>query len=170
MANLDGTDVRQLTREKFYEVSPAALSPDGKGIVFVSTEDHGDAIEIRPIDQPTKPKLVLRPRVPGEPRLGSALDWANYMPDGKSILLMAASEGKQGYDYDVYRLDVGSGAIERLTNGNGYATDLKVLPDGQTAVFLKWLLDSRKQLISSELYLLDLKTHKLTPFKVNGLN
>jgi Tol biopolymer transport system component len=65
------------------------------------------------------------------------------MPDGKSILFMAASDGKHGYDYDVYRLDLGTGTLERLTNGNGYATDLKVSADGNTAVFLKWHSDWR---------------------------
>lgn len=169
-ADLDGKNVHQLTKESFYMVSPAAVSPDGKSLLFVSAGDHGDVMEIRSLEQPPKPKLSLRPRVPGEPRLGSALDWVNYMPDGKNILLMAATDGKQGYDYDVYRLDIGSGALERLTNGNGYATDLRVFPDGKTAVFLKWRMDWHKTPVGSDLYLLDLQTRKVTPFKVTGLN
>lgn len=31
-----------------------------------------------------------------------------------------------------------TGNLERLTNGNGIASDLKVFADGKTAVFLKW--------------------------------
>ncbi|MFZ0481029.1 MAG: hypothetical protein WAL71_17955 [Terriglobales bacterium] len=169
-SDLDGKNVRQLTDEKFYMVSPASVSTDGKNLLFVSTEDHGDVMEIRSLAQPPKPQLSLRPHVPGEPRLGSALAWVNYMPDGKSVLLMAASDGKQGYDYDVYRLDIGSGALERLTNGNGYATDLRVFSDGRTALFLKWQLDWHRTPVSNELYLLDLQTQKLTPFRVKGLN
>jgi len=168
--DLDGKNVRQVTKEKFYMVSPAAVSPDGKSLLFVSTEDHGDVLEIHSLEQPAKPKVSLRPHVPGEPSLGSALAWINYMPDGKSILFMAASDGKEGYDYDVYRLDLGTGGLERLTNGNGYATDLRVFADGKTAVFLKWRLDWHKTPVGSDLYLLDLQSHKLTPFKVTGLD
>ena len=169
-SDLDGKNMRQLTNESFYMVSPVAVSPDGKNLLFVSAEDHGDVMQIYSLEQPSKPKLSLRPHVAGEPRLGSALDWVNYMPDGKSVLLMAASDGKQGYDYDVYRLDLGTGVMERLTNGNGYATDLRVFADGKIAVFLKWQSDWHRTPVSSELYLLDLQTHKLTLFKVNGLN
>lgn len=52
-----------------------------------------------------------------------------HVPDGKGILFLAASEGKHGYDYDVYRW---------TSKGNGYATDLNVFPDAKTAGFLKW--------------------------------
>jgi Tol biopolymer transport system component len=169
-SDLDGKNVRQLTNESFYMVSPAAVSPDSKSLLFVSTEDKGDVLEIYSLEQPPKPKLSLRPHVGKEPRLGSNLAWVNYMADGKSILLMAASDGKHGYDYDVYRLELETGATERLTNGNGYATDLRAFADGKTAVFLKWQSDWHRTPVSSELYLLDLQTHKLTPFKVSGLN
>jgi Tol biopolymer transport system component len=92
------------------------------------------------------------------------------MPDGKSILFMAASNGKHGYDYDVYRVDLRTGSLERLTNGNGYATDLKVSADGNTAVFLKWHSDWRSTPDKSELYLLDVQTYKLTPLRITGLD
>ena len=72
-------------------------------------------------------------------------------------------------DYDIYHVDLGSGALERLTTGNGYATDLKVSADGTTAVFLKWRSDWRGTPVTSELFLLDVQSHKLTPVKVSGL-
>jgi Tol biopolymer transport system component len=93
-----------------------------------------------------------------------------YLPDGKSILFMAASDGKSGYDYDVYRMELATGALERLTHGNGFASDLCVFPDGRTAVFQKWHSDWHRTPVDGELYLLDLRTHQLTPFKVTGLN
>ena len=83
---------------------------------------------------------------------------------------MAGSNGKHGYDYDIYRVDLGTGALERLTNGNGYATDLKVSADGNTAVFLKWHSDWHGTPDKSELYLLDVQTHKLTPLRITGLD
>jgi Tol biopolymer transport system component len=96
-------------------------------------------------------------------------NFPNYMPDGKSILFMAANEGKNGYDYDVYRLDLGTGAIERLTKGNSYATDLRVFADGKAGVFLKWRSDSHATPVTSEPYLLDVQSHNVTPLKVSGL-
>jgi len=46
-----------------------------------------------------------------EPKRGSIFDFPNFMPDGKSILFVAASSGHGGYDYDVYRMDIASGSM-----------------------------------------------------------
>ena len=172
-SDLDGTNVRQLTNEKFYMASPLSVSPDGKSMVAVTQGlDTPQQITVYSFDHPEKPSLSLRPPIPGESKLGQEFDFPNYMPDGKSILFLAASNGKpgHGYDYDVYRVDIGTAAVERLTKGNGFATDLKVSADGKTAVFLKWRLSWRGTPNKSELYLLDLQTHRLTTLKVNGLN
>ena len=82
---------------------------------------------------------------------------------------MAASSGHHGYDYDVYRMDIDSGSVERLTQGNGFATGLKVSANGKTDVCIKWRLNWRQVPVQSTPYLLDLQTHKLTPLKVKGL-
>lgn len=173
-SDLDGTDVRQLTNEKFYLASPPSISPDGKSMVTVTESlDTPQQIAIYSLDHPEKPSLSLRPHVPGEPKLGQVFDFPNYMPGGKSILFMAASNGKllwSGFNYDIYRLDIGTGVVERLTKGNGYATNLKVSADGKTAVFLKWRSDWHATPNRSELYLLDLQSRKLTALKVNGLD
>ncbi len=133
--------------------------------------DTNRQIAIYSLDRPGKPTQSLHPHVPKEAdHKNPILNFPNYMPDGKSILFMAASNGKHGYDYDVYRVDLGTGSLERLTNGNGYATDLKVSADGNTAVFLKWHSKWRGTPDKSELYLLDVQTHKLTPLKITGLN
>jgi Tol biopolymer transport system component len=172
-AGPDGTNLRQLTNDHFYMVSDASVSPDGKNMVFVSSEEHGDVIQVRSVEDPAKPMQILRPHVPKEPSLGQRFNCPSYMPDGKSILFMAASNGKllwSGYDYDVYRMDIGTGVVERLTTGNGFASDLKVSADGKIAVFLKWRSDWHRTPNKSELYLLDLQAHKLTPFRINRLN
>jgi Tol biopolymer transport system component len=169
-ADLDGTHVRQLTHEHFYEVSAASVSPDARTFMFVSVEDKGDVIEIHSLEDPARPKQIFRPRLPDQIRLGPLLNCPNYLPDGKSVLFMAASDGKHGYDYDVYRMEFASGTVERLTKGNGYATDLRVSADGSTAAFLKWRSDWRRIPVESAIYLLDLQSHKLTPLKVSGLN
>ena len=169
-SDLDGANVRQLTQESFYGVSPASVSPDGRTFLFVNKEDNGDVMEIRSLEVPAQAKQTLRPALPHKIRGGAIYAFPNYLPDGKSILFMAASEGKHGFDYDVYRTDLATGTVERLTNGNGYATDLIVSANGKTAVFLKWRTDSHATPVANELCLLDLQSRALTPLKITGLN
>jgi Tol biopolymer transport system component len=164
--------LRELTSESFYMASPPSVSPDGKKMVIVQESlDTNRAIAIYSLDRPGKPIQLLQPHVPKEAdHKNPLLDFPNYMSDGKSILFMAGSDGKHGYDYDIYSVDLGTGLLERLTNGNGYATDLKISADGKTAAFLKWRSDWRGTPDRSELYLLDVQTHKLTLFKITGLD
>jgi Tol biopolymer transport system component len=171
-SNLDGTNVRELTSESFYMASPASVSPDGKNIVMVAEGiDSNRQIAVYSLDRPGKPTHSLQPHVPKEAdHKNPILNFPNYMPDGKSILFMAASDGKHGYDYDVYRVDLETGSLERFTNGNGYATDLKVSADGKTAVFLKWQSDRHRTPVKNELYLLDLQSQTLRPVNVSGVN
>ena len=174
-SDLDGSNVRQLTSESFYNAGPASVSPDGKSMA-VMTEgfDAAQQISIYSLARPGLPTHSLKPHVPKEAdHKNPIVDFPNYMPDGKSLLFMAASNGRllrSGFDYDVYRVDIETGAIERLTKGNGYASALKVSADGKTAAFLKWRSDWRGTPVRSELYLLDVLTHKLSPFRVSGLD
>jgi len=166
--DVDGTNIRQLTDESFYKTSRLSVSPDGKSMVVVTESlDSPEQISIYSLDHAEKPSRVLRPRVPGHERIYNC---PNFMPDGKSILFLAATGGWRFYDYDVYRLDLQTGGVERLTKRNGYATDLRVFADGKTAVFLKWRSDRHATPVESELYLLDLQSHNVSPMKVNGLN
>jgi Tol biopolymer transport system component len=137
-SDLDGTNVRQLTNESFYSVSPASVSPDGK-CMAVMTEgfDAHQQIAIYPLARPGPSTRSLKAHIPKEAdHKNPIVDFPNYMPDGKSLLFMAASNGKlpwSEFDYDVYRLDIETGAVERLTQGNGYASGLKVSADGKPA-------------------------------------
>lgn len=167
-ADLDGKNVRQLTDERFYKASALSVSPDGKSMVVVTEGlDAPEQIAIYSFDHPEKPPQSFRPRVPSGQKIYNS---PNYMPDGKSILFLAASDGWHGFNYDVYKLDLATRAIDRLTKGNGYATDLRVFPDGKTAAFLKWQSDRHATPVKSDLYLLDLETRTVTLLKVTGLN
>lgn len=171
-SDLDGTNLRQLTNESFYMASPASVSSDGKSMVVVTEGLYSNRqICIYSLDGSGPPTQSLRPHVPKEAdHKNPILNYPNFMPDGKSILFMAASNGKHGYDYDIYRIDLGTKTLERLTNGNGYATNLRVSMDGKTAVFLKWRSDRHATPVTSEPYLLDVESHRLTALQISGLN
>ena len=168
--DFDAAHVRQLTHEEFYTVSPPSVSADGKNLILVTEQDRGSQqIAIYSFAEMKKLPVSLQPHVPGEPARGPNFAFPNFMPDGKSILFMAASRGQGVYDYDVYRVNIDGGSVERLTQGNGFATALRVSADGRTAVFLKWRLNWQHVPIQSTPYLLDIKTHRLTMLKVKGL-
>jgi Tol biopolymer transport system component len=170
-SDLDGTNLHQLTSENFYMASPASISSDGKRMVIVTEGLYRNReICIYSLDGTGPPTQSLRPHVPKEAdHKNPILNYPNFMPDGKSILFLAASNGKHGYDYDVYRIDLETKAIQKLTTGNGYATNLRVSMDGKTAIFLKWRSDRHATPVESEIYLLDIETHKLVPLSVTGL-
>jgi Tol biopolymer transport system component len=167
---VDGSNLTQLTREGFYQISEPSPSPDGRSMVIATQGlDTTQQIVVYSLEHPEKPSQVLHPRVPNEASPGPIFGYPNYMPDGKHILFLAASNRRLGYSYDVYRLDLEAGGLEQLTKGNGFASDLKIFADGKTALFLRWHSDWHGTPVRSELYLLDLQTHKLTPFKITGL-
>jgi Tol biopolymer transport system component len=167
VANLDGTNVRQLTTEHFYMVSRPAVSSDGKSMVVVTEGLETDQqIAIYSITSPGPPVSTFRPHVPKEiSRKHPIFAYPNYLPD-RNILFMAADSR---VSYDVYRFNPDTGVIEKLTNQNGYATELKVSADGKTAAFLKWHR-TRRDVADPEPYLLDLETRKLAPLKISGIN
>lgn len=166
-ANLDGTNIRKLTTERFYMVSRPAVSPDGKNMVVVTEGlETEPQIAIYSITSPGPPVHTFRPHVPKEiSRKHPIFAYPNYLPDG-TILFMAANEY---VDYDVYRLNPDTGGIEKLTNANSYSTELKVSADGKTAAFLRWHRNLRG-VKAPEPYLLDVQSHKLTPLNISGLN
>jgi Tol biopolymer transport system component len=167
-SNVEGTETRQLTNEDFYMVSRASISPNGKTMLFVSSEQSGDVLVVYSLEQPSKPKTVIRPPVQvrsGESILGDAM----YMPDGKSILFDAATSGPDGrYDYDIYRMDLGTHRAQKLTTANGYAYGLQLSPDGKTAVFMKDISHWYGK-TETEILLLDIGTGTIRPLVVTGV-
>jgi len=169
-SGFDGTNVRQLTSERFYKASAPSVSPDGKCLLIaaegVETKEH---LAIYSLDHAGLPLRTFQPHVPKEAdHKNPILAYPNYLPDG-TVLFMAASNGKHGFDYDVYRLNLETGTIEQLTNEIGYATALTVSAEGKTAAFLKWQKNWLGNLAGYQLYLLDIESHKLSPLSITGL-
>ena len=167
-ADLDGTNVRQLTNEHFYMASAPSISADGTKLVIVAeSPETSQQFKIYSIAHPGDPLQTFQPHVPKEvSHKNPIFNCPNYLPDG-SILFMAADKR---FNYDVYRVNPDTGAIEKLTNENGYATNLQVSADGKTAVFLKWKRKRLEVTDESEICMLDVESRKLTPVDVSGPN
>ncbi|MGA7091117.1 MAG: hypothetical protein WBX12_10585 [Candidatus Acidiferrales bacterium] len=169
-SDLNGKNIREITTENIYMVSRPSVSSDGKRMVVVTEGlETNRQIAIYSLVDPGPPIQTLQPHVPnGDDHKNPSLAYPNYLPDG-SILFMAASNGRHGYDYDIYRVALGVGTLERLTNGNGYATELRVSADGRTAAFLKWRKNWIGDVVSNQVYLLDLQSRETKALKISRL-
>ena len=191
-SDLDGANVRPLTNENIYNVSRPSLSPDGNNLVFIgpeldSTQRHdielryknapteldahipefiAEAITIYSLEQPPKPRRVFKPHVKGEPELGPIFVDPVFLPDAENILFLAANG--EPFDYDVFVMNLRTQVLVKLTNGNGNAYSLRVSPDGKTAAFVRqeW---HGGQPGGSAIFLLDLASRAVTPFRIIGL-
>lgn len=161
-SDLNGSKPLDLTNKTFYMVSPLSLSPDDKHIVLVTEELNSDQrISVYSVEQPGKPLQSLQPHA-NTGHWYPIYTCPNYLPDGTSVLFMSPS-GRVKYDYDIYRLDLTTGATQKLTNRNGYSTNLRVSRSGKTAVFLRWRSDV------SRVFLLNLESRKVVPLEISGL-
>jgi len=123
---------RQITRfpgsdlDPYWESRPA-FSPDGKSIAYLqSGEDKW--IYYAPW------QLAIVDVATGEARLPAPIDRSFYKPrwspDGRSVLALI----EQSRQTHLARIDVASGAIEKLTTGARFEYDFAVTPNGRIAV------------------------------------
>jgi Tol biopolymer transport system component len=157
-ANLASGGVTALTQQGFYECSHISVSADGQQIIMsISTFAEGDHFLILPLGEPGAAGQSLQPKVPNAPSFSSLVYNASWLPDGRSVVFSAAAQPPEGnFDYNVYRLDMTSGAIEQLTRLTGLLDGLSISTDGKKAVLL------RQDVYS----ILDLNTHQLTPVRL----
>ncbi len=141
-----------------------ALSSDGKELLFTREE----SLLLYSLSNPDKapsPVVFQMPKAPSNRQYVSAY----FSPDDRGIVFMGAAEGKDGFDYDAYRLDLGSRQLQKLTANNGYASDFRLSPNGAKAVFLKWKYSRFQKLPRSyQLQLMDMQSGTVTPVTITG--
>lgn len=165
-ATLDGKNERALTDRRFEDFG-VSFSNDGRKVVVSGDAGSGTRLNLYSLDDPSKSATAIPLLIPNGARSPIISDVA-LASDGHSIYFMAASNGEKAFNYDVYRADLGSNAVEKITTANGYATDLAVSADGKTAVFLKWTSRWGSLPNLSRLYTLDLATKRVSALNVTG--
>ena len=164
-ASVDGKNEHPLTDQHFEDFK-VSFSSDGRKFVLSSDVGSGTHLNLYSLNDPSKGTAIplFVPNGSSSPIISDVA----LVSDGFSIYFMAASDGKKGFDYDVYRADLAGNDVEKLTTANGYATDLAVSADGKTAAFLKWTSrwDSLANL--SKLYILDTVTKRTDALNVTG--
>jgi Tol biopolymer transport system component len=126
VANLDGTEIEQVTLELRGEARPfggvgLAWSPDGSRIAYVGRGGPHGYGYVYVLDLATG----VSTQVTDDPRDGA---WApSFSPDGSSIVYTAYREGGD----DILTVPVGGGASVPLLGADGaYAQDPALSPDG----------------------------------------
>ncbi len=104
----------------------AAWSPDGASIAFAMAVDSQFTYEVFLLSI-KDPKASPRRITHGLSGIGGSLSWS---PDSKDLLIFAGPVEAR----EVYRLDVGAGAVTQLTFGGNNAA-AAYSPDGQAIVF-----------------------------------
>ena len=139
VADIDGGNARQITRDDFGHEDPA-WSPDGTKIAFVSLKDGGEVISIM---DPTGAHVeTLTPAT-------VRTIHPNWAPNGRSIIYCTDDDlrppAKNNSDIDI--LDLGTRTITQVITG-GINTYPAFSPDGKRIAFRRILGDTNSEALS----------------------
>ena len=170
-STLDGKNVTQLTHQHYtfslgpYLQSVPALSSNRKQMLLTA-EESLKLCSLWGANQQPSNILFQLPNSPSSRIYVSGY----FSSDDKGVVFMAASEGKDGYAYDVYQLESATHDLKKLTENNGYASDFRLSVGGTRAAFLKWKMSRLQKLPRSyELQLMDMQSGVITPVRIAGL-
>lgn len=122
---------RTLVDDEGADLGSPVISPDGRWVAYsretISTPHQAPRVE-----------LWVVPLTGGEPtRLGEGWDrWPHspvWLRDSGAVLVVADDDGRA----PVFRIDVPTGAVTRLTSDDAAFSDVQVSPDGRTAYALR---------------------------------
>ncbi|WP_028049474.1 prolyl oligopeptidase family serine peptidase [Cellulomonas sp. URHD0024] len=108
-----------------------AISPDGRWVAY-----SRDTLST-PYEAPVV-RLAVVPLHGGEPR-ALADEWDRWphgpvwLPDSDALLVTADDDGRG----PIFRIELATGAVERVTSDDAVFTDVNVSPDGRTAYALR---------------------------------
>lgn len=122
VADADGAGARVVLESRRPLMSPS-WSPDGRWLAYVSFETRAAAVWVQDLATAERRIVSARAGVNGAPA---------WSPDGRRLALTLSSAGG---NLDVFVLDIGSGALERLTDDPAIDTEPVWTPDGGAIYF-----------------------------------
>lgn len=158
----DGSDKRQLTKEKFRLLNQPSWSPDGKFIAakkhFTTGRSLGTGeVWLYHVSGGGGVVLVKRPNETHQKELGEP----TYAPDGKHIYftrnttpgpIFQYAQDSNGAMFDIKSYNLDTGEVEQVIGGDGGAVRPAPSPDGKKIAFV------RREATKSKLYVKDLTT------------
>lgn len=127
---------RVLADDPEYDYESPEISPDGTRVAFVAARRST-------ADDPGDNRLAVVP-IEGGPIREPADGWdrwpdgsGRWTPDGTTLIVPANDGGRT----PLWRVDVTTGSVRRLTSDDAAYTDLWVSPDGQWAYALRATID-----------------------------
>ncbi|MCY1144222.1 prolyl oligopeptidase family serine peptidase [Actinoplanes sp. Pm04-4] len=122
---------REIAGDDSHDYNSPRVSPDGSRVAFLvrrnsSPDDPGDVwLAVAPVKGgPVEPVTAAWDRWPHEPR---------WTPDGTALIVAADDNGRS----PLWRVEVASGEVSRLTSDDAAYTDLRVAPDGRWVYALR---------------------------------
>ena len=128
---------RTLADDGSSEFGGPRVSPDGRWVAAVreSRSTPVEPVDMRLVVVPLDGSAAPRDVAPGWDAWAGGARWS---PDGTALLVTADEQGRR----PVFRVDVATGAVVRLTADHGHYTDLQVGPDGTSVYALRDAVDA----------------------------
>lgn len=143
VVDADGSGLRRLTREKYYQAESPHFTTDGAGVIYSADKNNYPAPStplLLEVDaEGARPPHIVGPEpraTKGNMGLGARASGPNVSADGKSLTFV--SDRAESFAYDVYvaKRDGSGPRPLQVTGISKYNQNPAFLPDGESTLFL----------------------------------
>ncbi|MEO7168095.1 MAG: DPP IV N-terminal domain-containing protein [Spartobacteria bacterium] len=121
LADVDGSNVRQLTHDNVISVHPS-LSPDGRRIAYTGYQSGYADVYVIDVASGARNRIVNFP---------GTNSGASFSPDGGRLALTISKDGNP----ELYTVSAGGGSARRLTRTRGVESGPTWSPDGSEIIY-----------------------------------
>jgi TolB protein len=136
IADADGENQRKVLESRYPIMSPA-WSADGQWIAYVSFESRRSAVYVQQVRTGQRSRVSARAGINGAP---------SFSPDGKRLALTL---GGTAGNPDIFVLDLGTQALQRITDDPAIDTEAVWSSDGQSLYFTSDRAAGRRSIASA---------------------